>query len=540
MIKINSISKSYGGNTVLDDVSFNIADGHKVAIVGSNGVGKSILLKIIASKIKPDSGTINIDEGSSIGYLPQEVKISDTYDTIEDYLKKCVGIYDTEKKMSDLEKNLNNPENLSLYGKLQDKYMSLRGYEFEDLALKIKSGLGLKDISLDKQISLLSGGEKVKIGLLSILLKGHDIIILDEPTNSLDFKAIKWLENYLANIAATCVIVSHDRYFLDKIVNEIIEIDWFTKKILKFHGTYSNYIEYKKNQYDKKMILYRQQQEKINKLQKAIKDKKTWGEKASKQTTSDNDKLIQGRRRDRSTKSDRSAKALEKRIELIGKIEKPKSKERLSIGIDSSKRIPNSNIDLKKLIIGYDDFKVGPIDLYIPYSERIVIIGNNGSGKTTLLDSIFFQKHIISGQVKNGKQINIGYLKQDNTLKKDQTVGEYLLKEKEMDIQFYFHTLIKFGFDIEVFNQKFDALSPGERSRVILASFLLRNVNTLLLDEPTNHLDIDALNALEDMIDEFCGTILLVSHDRYFIERTKPERIYQLDRKLTPIDIDHL
>ena len=308
MFTLKHICKSYGTLNVLSDISFSLTNGQKVALVGSNGVGKSTLLKIIAGIEKPDSGSIEFPNDVSIGYLPQEIDISQN-NTIEKYLKGITGLEELEEKMQELESNLTDPKKLDEYSNLQSIYTHLDGYVFEHRMEIILKGFGLTDITPNTSLKYLSGGQKNKVALAGILLKGVDILLLDEPTNNLDLPALIWLENSLLKSKAICLIVSHDRRFLDKVTSKVFEIEWYSRQIISYTGTYTNYLEIKEKQLQEQKKLYSLQQEEIKRLKESARQKKEWGKKGAKQDVSDHDKYSRGVQRDRAAKSSKTARA---------------------------------------------------------------------------------------------------------------------------------------------------------------------------------------------------------------------------------------
>ncbi|MBU3942750.1 ATP-binding cassette domain-containing protein, partial [Patescibacteria group bacterium] len=290
VIKVNNISKTFEGKIILADVSFSLGKNQKAALVGLNGVGKSTLLKIIAGSEKADSGAVEIAYNIRVGYLSQEI-IFEEEETVQSYLKKISGLDKIESRMKEIEAKLNDPKLLEEYGNLQNEFTRMEGYSFDHRAKVILEGFGLKDIDSNRSLSELSGGQKSKVALAGILLKGFDILLLDEPTNNLDLPALIWLEQYINKITASCLIISHDRRFLDNVVSKVFEIDWHNRKINSYTGGYSDYIKYKEKEFLKQIQAYELQQEEIQKLKKATRDYKEWAKKGAKQTTSDHDKF---------------------------------------------------------------------------------------------------------------------------------------------------------------------------------------------------------------------------------------------------------
>lgn len=533
MINVKQINKSYGSLNVLSNVSLSLSVGRKAALVGPNGVGKTTLLKIIAGLEDPDGGTIEVAKNTCIGYMPQEIQVIGNK-TIEDYFKEVAGIQEIEKKMSSLEKDLDDSKKIEQYNELQQTYTHLDGYAFNHRIETVLSGFNLENVSLDHSLALLSSGQKSKIALGAILLKGVDVLLLDEPTNNLDLPALIWLENFLLNSDAVCLIVSHDRRFLDNIVSRVFEIDWDTHKISVHTGGYSDYLEYKTKQINRLKELHCIQQEKIKRLEKTVRSKKVWAEIGARQIGSDKDKYARGVRRDRAAKSAKSAKAIEKRIEQIDLIEVPKERSSLIIPLSPQESEAKHSIQLKNIVAGYEEgFRIGPINLEIPYGSRVGIFGINGSGKSTLLKVITGELKVQQGTVAIGSSLVIGNLMQEHeNLPRNKSVFQFLKERTKWDEQQIYHLLNRFQFNIKESGKRINKLSPGERARLLLALFCSISANVLILDEPTNHLDIEANEALEQILSTYTGTVVVVSHDRYFLEKMDLNHAFVLTNRI--------
>lgn len=544
MLTVKHICKSYGVSNVLSDISFSLTAGQKAALVGANGVGKSTLLKIIAGIEKPDSGTIELPNNACIGYLPQEIDISQN-NTIEKYLKRVSGLEELEEKMQKLESQLTNPNKLNEYVKLQNTYAHLNGYTFKHRMEVTLKGLGLTDISLNTLLKHLSGGQKKKVMLAGILLTKTDILLLDEPTNNLDLPSLIWLENFLLKSKTTCLIVSHDRRFLDKVTSKVFEIDWYSRQIITYTGSYTNYLEVKEKQLQEQKKLYNLQQEEIKRLKETARQKKEWAKSGANQTVSDHDKYSRGVQRDRAAKSSRAAKTVEKRLEQMKKIEKPQEKLPLTIPLKAQNNETKGYIRLKGVIAGYKDgFKTKPINLEIEYGSRIGILGINGSGKSTLLKTITGELEPIKGEVIRSPSIIFGNLMQEHeNLPSNLSLFQFIKEKAQLkDEQIYF-LLRHFNFSLNEITNRIKELSPGGRTRLLLAYFAAIGSNILVLDEPSNHLDLEAIEALKETLKTYTGTVILVSHDRYFIEQANLTYLYVLDKgelKFIPSYQDYL
>ena len=544
MITVKHICKSYGVSNVLSDISFSLTTGQKAALVGANAVGKSTLLKIIAGIEKPDSGTIELPSNTCIGYLPQEIDISQN-NTIERYLKRVSGLEELEEKMQKLESNLTDPKKLDEYSNLQNLYVHLDGYAFEHRMKMILKGFELTDITPSTSLKHLSGGQKNKVALAGILLKGVDILLLDEPTNNLDLPALIWLENFLLKSKATCLIVSHDRRFLDKVASKVFEIEWYSRQIITYTGSYTNYLEVKEKQLQEQKKLYSLQQEEIKRLKETARQKKEWAKSGANQDVSDHDKYSRGVRRDRAAKSSKAAKTVEKRLEQMEKIEKPQERLPLTIPLRAQKNETKSCIRLKEVVAGYKDgFKTEPINLEIEYGSRIGILGINGSGKSTLLKTITGELKPIKGEVIRSPSIIFGNLMQEHeNLPRDFSLFQFLKDKAQLNNEQTYSLLRHFNFSLNETKKKIGKLSPGGRARLLLSYFAAIGSNILVLDEPSNHLDLEAIEALKETLKTYTGTVILVSHDRYFIEQAELTCLYVLEKnklKFVPSYQDYL
>ena len=535
MLELKEVSKSFGGKVILSNISFTVDHGEKAGIIGSNGVGKSTLLKIIARQLHQDSGEINTNTLESIGYLKQEFEIPEESLSVTSFIKWYIGIDKLEKRLNELQEELEkNESNIEEFCAVQEKYIRLDGYNFDYKLDNILNGLGILPVVRNKKIKDLSGGQKSKIILAAVLLKGADLLLLDEPTNNLDIKSIEWLEGYLKSVNMPCLIVSHDRRFLNAVTTKTLEINFFDRTLSSYPGNYAQYREFKEAKEKRQLELYEAQQEKKKELQDSIRQKKDWASKGRKQGVKDNDKYTRGYERDRSSGLASKARKIEKQIEKLDKIERPRVKKKLKININFSKIKGSTMIYAKELICGYPNgFKTSPITFEVKFGEKVIIVGKNGSGKSTFIKTLFSNLEKISGTMDIGTGLNIGYISQDTKIDTDQDLEQFIIgsidEEKLEDKSKVYTTLAQFNFTYEERQKKYAMLSPGERTRARLVIFSLLDINVLVFDEPTNHLDIEALEALEEVISSFDGTVMAISHDREFIGRVHPDKIYKMD-----------
>ena len=516
-ISLNKINKSYGYNNVLNNLSFDIKTNERVALIGSNGCGKSTTLRIIMGLETSDSGSVSIRKESKIGYLtqiPPEEKDSVIARNV--YLRGVSELLDLENKINTFIENMtSNEKDIKIFDKLQEEFRIKGGYNLKERIEKIRSGFKISDELLDREYNKLSGGEKTLINLASIVLSNPDILLLDEPTNHLDIDTLEWFEEYLSNYNGTVVIISHDRYFLDRTVNKIIEMENGSADV--YYGNYSYYLK----ESEKRLMLefknYKNQQKEIKALKEAIIRYRQWG------TKSDNPMFF------------RRAKAIETRLEKMDIIEKPKTKSDLKINLKVDERTSN-----RVLIISNFDLSIGNRELLkkanmeVYYKERVCLMGKNGVGKTTLIKNILNNTH---DNIKLGTNIKIGYIPQEIRFdNEDLTIYEHMRRifvgsESELRSK-----LNQFYFTSDNINKKIKSLSGGEKVRLKLLELILKNANLLILDEPTNHIDIDTREILEESLLNYEGTILFISHDRYFINKIATKIVTIQDKKMITYD----
>ncbi len=521
-INATNIHKVYGAVTVLADVSFTLEQGVKVGLVGGNGTGKSTLLRIIAGQVEPDGGKVTFRKGLVVGYMPQDTSLA-TDESISDYLRRVSGIAKLEEEMA-------------TSSEAMAEYERRDGYAFYARMEAILSGFGFGNISADRSVNTLSSGQKSKVFMSGILLSNADIFLLDEPTNNLDLPALIWLESFLEKSPAACIIVSHDRLFLDHVVRKIFEINWRTRELNVSNGRYSDYLEHIRKERIRQLAEFENQQEEIKRLTESARAKKQDAQKGAKFKGTDNDKFLRGFKRDRASGSAKTAKAIEKRIEQIDRVEKPIDKTLFRILLKAEKPKGSQGITLKEVVAGYPEsgFRIGPVSLSIHYGNRWAILGLNGSGKSTLLATISRKLAPIEGEVSVGSALVVGNLMQEHdNLPRDMSIRAFLGEHGKLSENETYSFASKFGFKAEEIDKRIESLSPGGRSRLLFALFTALSVNVLILDEPTNHLDLEALDALEEVVANYQGTIILVSHDRYFLEKYNPTDTYVLaDGKL--------
>lgn len=507
---VNNIKVEFNGNLIIDDVSFKINKGEKVGLVGKNGSGKSTLLKTISAESNKSFVKTN---GETIGYLKQEIE-EEYYDySVLEYIREVTKVESLENKLNELSLNLTE-DRMEEYTLVYNEFLSIDGYNFESNLEIIKNGLNLRE-PLDTKIKKLSGGEKIKVLLIELLMLNKDILLLDEPTNNLDTEAITWLEKYLKQSAKKMIIVSHDEVFLNNIVNKIFELS--DGKIKEYNMTYNNYLIAKENEYNREKEEYYKTKEEKERLKSELEKAKRWANSGnSKKAHNDNDKIANNYAKERTSTSN-----IKRITRNLDKLNIPNFEEKKPIDVffslDDDKG--NKDIVLDNLVCGYDTFKTVLLNLTIPYGIKVQIKGFNGSGKTTLIKTILGQIDPIKGTISVGSKVKMGYISQNTLLDGNKSVIEYLTENmNEVNYSFVFTLLEKLNISYEDKDKIYSKLSPGERTRVAIAKLALLKTNVLILDEVTNHLDKEALDLIYELISSYEGTIISISHNRKYNE----------------------
>jgi len=531
ILNVNKVSKNYGFGDVLKEVSFTLNESEKVAIVGDNGCGKSTLLKMIAGIENCKSGNITIKKDCIVEYLEQG-DISDTTKGI------CIDIlnssfeylYKMEQELKDYEQQMcvetdANQLNtlIKRYSYLQERFILLGGYEIENQINYVVNGLKIDKSLLERDFQTLSGGERTLINFAKILLSKPDLLLLDEPTNHLDIERIQWLEEYIKDYKGTVLIVSHDRYFIDKVINKIIEIDDGKAKI--YHGNYTKYLETKEQEEVKEFEIYKVQQKKIEEMQKAIKRLKEWGK------LSDNPMFF------------RRAKAIQSNLDRFVEqsIEKPKEHKLLNLNFVNFGRASQDALTIKNFSLKIENKQLlTNANCLIKNAEKVAILGHNGCGKSTLLKNILNDYGQAEGVCKLSSNQKVGYLSQIIEFYDDaQNVLWTFMNELGIDEQQARSILYNFQFYKKDWSKTVKSLSGGEKLRLKLAIILQNKINLLILDEPTNHIDITTREVLEESLKNFKGTIIFISHDRYFINKIATKIIAFENKELKTYNGDY-
>ena len=512
ILSCNHISKSYGVETILNDCSFFINDNEKAAIVGNNGAGKSTIMKIIMGELSPDDGNVIIGKDKTIGYLAQYQDLGSDTTIYEEVKSVKQNLIDMEQKLLEYEKEMAKVSGdelsklIETYTNLEHRFQLLNGYSYKSEIEGVIKGLGFTENDFNKSVGNLSGGQKTRVALCKLLLEKPDIIMLDEPTNHLDLNSIKWLETYLLNYNGAVLIIAHDRYFLDKIVSKVIEIE--NHKAHVYSGNYSDFAVKKQELRVATMNAYLKQQSEIKHQEEVIAKLRSYKQE----------------------KFYKRAESREKQLEKMDLIEKPEElKNNMTIKLEPDIVSGNDVLSVENLEKSYNTLLFKNISFEIKRGEHVAIIGDNGTGKTTILKIINGLVDADSGMIKLGTNVHIGYYDQEqHNLTDENTLFEEIANSyPNMTNTKIRNTLAAFMFTGEDVFKLVSDLSGGEKGRLSLAKLMLSEANLIILDEPTNHLDMASKEILENAINNYTGTVLYVSHDRYFINQTA-SRILEL------------
>ncbi len=526
LISLNSVRKSFGGFDVLDEVTFTIGASEKVALVGPNGSGKTTILRMIVGQDDADSGTVQVIGGTSIGFMPQDSELTGGGDLVEEVSNATTEIKHLERELRRLESAMSAGDTASSggrgsvraddpaarteprppddavhemealiaeYGEVQHEFERLGGYAFDAEVKSTLSGLGLGPEHWEKPVTVLSGGQKTRAALAKLLLQKPDVLLLDEPTNHLDIEACEWLEEFLQDFSGAVFVVSHDRYFLDRVVTKVVDLhEGFTRS---YPGNYTAYARQKEEVLRQQAESYDRQQAEIAKLTDFI------------------SRYHAGQRH-------REAKSRGRTLDKMVRVRKPRMEsEKIHVRLDAGSSSGHIVLDLQDVAKGFDGKTLFTgLNLLVENGDRIGLVGPNGSGKTTLLRMILGDEEPSAGTVSIGYGVEMGYFAQDLAgLDPENTVLEELLESADLKPGEARNLLARFLFRGDDVFKSVARLSGGERNRLVLAKLMLQKPNLLLLDEPTNHLDIDSRQALDQALKEFAGTVILTSHDRYLL-----------------------
>lgn len=518
VLSCKNIHKSYGVETVLENITFNINDGEKVGLIGPNGAGKSTLFKILTGKMQQDDGELFIDKSKTLGYLAQHLSLNFSNTIYEEMLVVFQDLINIEKKLSKLEKLMDEPydkNNQEYHNKLindyttySELYTNRGGYIYKAEINRVLKGLGFIENAFNKKIELLSGGQKTRVALCKLLLTKPDILLLDEPTNHLDLDAIEWLEDYIKNYKGTTILISHDRYFLDSVTSITMEL--INGHINFYNGNYTNFIDLKEKNYNVQLKAYNLQQAEIKRQEEVIERYKSFNRE----------------------KSIKAAESRQKMLDKIVRLDAPdKPPELRNVVFETQINSGNDVLHIENLNKSFNEKKLFEnIAFNINRGEKTALIGENGRGKTTLFKIIMNETPKDDGICELGKNVIIGYYDQEQSnLNNDKTVIDEVWDDfPKLTTTQIRNALAAFLFTGDDVFKTISSLSGGEKCRINLLKLILSKSNFLLLDEPTNHLDIMSREALEKALLEYNGTILVISHDRYFLNKVV-NKIYELN-----------
>ncbi len=506
----NDIAKMYAGTTIFEEVAFEIHEGDRVGLVGRNGSGKTTLFKLLAGIETPDKGQVHWKKGTRIGYLSQIPEYPEHFSGRDVLLQAFKELTMVERKMKECEQAMAEEKDASRleryiaeYGVLQELFAHGGGYEMEASLARVASGLKIEDL-LNKSFSSLSGGEKTKVSLGFTLLQNPDFLLLDEPTNHLDIDAVEWLGVFLKEYDGTVIVVSHDRYFLDEIANRIFDLE--DGELTSYQTGYSGFVKEKEERLLREFQQYEEQQKKIKKMKEAIKRLREWANQANPP----NEGLH------------KRARSMERALERMGKLDRPiLNRKKMNMELDSAQRSGKDVVVVKGASKHFGSQTLfEDAHLHIQFQERTAIVGSNGSGKSTLLKMILGEVPADAGEVRIGSNVKIGYLSQHiQPGSEDETVLEAFRNEVSVAEGEARNILAGFLFYGHAVFRRVSKLSGGEKMRLRLAQLVYQDINFLILDEPTNHLDIESREVLEEALQDYKGTILAVSHDRYFLNK---------------------
>ncbi|PFZ33723.1 ribosomal protection-like ABC-F family protein [Bacillus wiedmannii] len=515
---VNNVTKSFGGNIIFENISLEIKNGERVGLVGRNGSGKTTIFQLLNGMESLDAGAIHMKKGTRIGHVAQIPKFDEgmtVYDVLSSAFKTEKEL---EREMRALEKNMAEEREPSAlqklmerYGVIQEKFAFLGGYEIEANLMKVANGLQVTEL-FPRPFLELSGGEQTKVSLAYMLLQKPDLLLLDEPTNHLDLFAVEWLEQFLKEYNGTVMVISHDRYFLDEVVTKIFDLE--DGEIHVYHTNYSQFVDEKEERLLQEFQAYQEQQKKIKKMKEAIKRLREWANQANPP----NEGLH------------KRARSMERALERIEKLKKPiLERKQMGLQFEGQERSGKDVVVMKEVSKGFAAHPLfNEANLHVRFQERAAIVGRNGTGKTTLLKLLLEEIKPDAGEIRIGSSVKIGYLSQHAYGNMKSNVLEAFREYVAVTEGEARHILAKFLFYGPAVFKKVTQLSGGEKMRLRLAQLMYQDINFLILDEPTNHLDIESREVLEEALEQYNGTILAVSHDRYFLNKLF-EKTYWID-----------
>ncbi|MGE6592174.1 ribosomal protection-like ABC-F family protein [Bacillus mycoides] len=515
---VNNVKKSFGGNIIFENISLEIKNGERIGLVGRNGSGKTTIFQLLTGIEGLDAGAIHVKKGTRIGHVAQIPKFNNemnVYDVLSSAFKKEkeleIEMHALEKNMAEEQESSALQKLMERYGVIQERYAFLGGYEIEANIMKVANGLQVTEL-FPRSFMELSGGEQTKVSLAYMLLQKPDLLLLDEPTNHLDLFAVEWLEQFLKEYTGTVMVISHDRYFLDEVVTKIFDLE--DGEIHVYHTNYSQFVEEKEERLLQEFQAYQEQQKKIKKMKEAIKRLREWANQANPP----NEGLH------------KRARNMERALERIEKLKRPiLDRKQMGLQFEGQERSGKDVVVMKEVSKGFAERSLfEKVNLHLRFQERAAIVGRNGTGKTTLLKLLLKEMQQDAGEIRIGSSVKIGYLSQHAYGNMKNNVLEAFRDCVAVTEGEARHILARFLFYGPAVFKKVTQLSGGEKMRLRLAQLMYQDVNFLILDEPTNHLDIESREVLEEALEQYNGTILAVSHDRYFLNKLF-EKTYWID-----------
>lgn len=523
-IKAEQITKTLGSNEIFTGLQLEVNTGEHIAIVGPNGCGKTTLLRLLAGDDTPDTGRIIKSKEATLGYLHQ-IPSYPAY-TVRAVLEQAFApIFALKEKMELFEQQMQAGEIseklLQQYGQIQEQFMQEGGYELDSQLMAVANGLGIHPF-LAQPFEALSGGEKTKVMLGQILLQNPSILLLDEPTNHLDMQAIEWLEGHVQKFDGIVIVVSHDRQFMNQVAQKIVEIE--DGEAHTYHGNYEAFVQQKQEKIEQQFAQYEEQQKKIKKMQEAIKRLKQWANEANPPSDS----------------LHRRAKSMEKALARIERVKKPMNTKKMNLSLEMAERSGKEVVAFENVTHRYERILFADSDLSVYFQDRLAIVGDNGCGKSTLLKMITGEVTPQHGSCKLGSNVKIGYLSQQfgyrDTEARVVDVFREAVAVSEAEARHILAQFLFYGYDVF---KKIENLSGGEKMRLRLAQLMHQQINLLVLDEPTNHLDIESREVLEDTLETFEGTVIAVSHDRYFLQKLFTKMAWVEHQRIAVYDGDY-
>ena len=526
MLAARRLTVVRGAQVVLDSVDLVVDGTSRIGVLGRNGAGKSTLLRCLAGLEVPTAGTVERSPpGLNVGYLAQEPDPLGE-ETTAAYLRRRTGLATAEVAMGAALRAVGDhpgQAELEAYDDALARFLGLGGDDHNTRAPRVLADVGLDPGVLEVPLTRLSGGQRVKAGLAAILLARFDVLLLDEPTNNLDFDGLARLERFLATEERPVVLVSHDRAFLSAATTRIAELDLHTRRLAEYGGGYDAYVEERRRRREQAYADYDEARAERSRLEEAARQKREWAASRRGERRTDNDKALAGRRKERATAGATRAKAIERRLERLGDPGKPWEGWDLRLSLQAGRRSGGVVARLAGATVRRGGFRLGPVDLELHWGDRLALTGPNGAGKSTLLGLLTGELHPEEGTVRLGSGVVVGHLGQDRTPGPG-TLLDAVRERTELSVEQARSLLAKFDLGAEHLRRPEAALSPGERSRAGLAVLVARGTNLLLLDEPTNHLDLDAIEELEQALQGYDGTLVVVSHDRRLLAGLRLDR----------------